>query len=160
MKDLLIIDQKTDLTDRIKLALFHLWNNEYPVNLSYPSVKEFEMYLSSLKEVKHTFLIDEHVKICGWYFDFIRDRERWFGLILDSSIHGRGYGVKMMNYAKSNNLELNGWVIERENLFTRSGKKYKSPMQFYATLGFEKIPIKRMLRSNLEARQINWRLLT
>ncbi|MEM9052477.1 MAG: GNAT family N-acetyltransferase [Bacteroidota bacterium] len=157
MKDLLIIDQKTDLNDRIKIALFNLWNNEYPVNLNYPSLENFDHYLSSLEDVTHTFILDENIKIYGWYFDFIREEEKWFGLILDSAIHGKGYGAKMMERAMVKNKELNGWVIEKDDYLLKSGKKYKSPLGFYEKLGFSKIPEEKLNTPNFEAVRINWK---
>ena len=158
MKDLLIIDQKTDLNDSIEIALFNLWNNEYPVNLNYPSLEKFDKYLSGLEDVTHTFILDENIKIFGWYFDFIREEEKWFGLILDSAIHGKGYGAKMMERAMARNTELNGWVIENDDYLLKNGAKYKSPLGFYEKLGFSKIEGVKLKTSSFEAVKMKWRV--
>jgi hypothetical protein len=53
-------------------------------------------------------LIDPSKKINGRYFEFKRENEKWFALILDSSFHGNGFGTKILELAKQNKNELNG----------------------------------------------------
>ncbi|MCH2216087.1 MAG: hypothetical protein MK086_13040 [Flavobacteriales bacterium] len=78
------------------------------MKLNYPSLEEFDRYLSSLEHVTPTLMLEGKIKILGWYFDFTREEEKWFGLIFDSTIHGKGYGAKMMERAMAKNKELNG----------------------------------------------------
>ncbi|MCB0475862.1 MAG: N-acetyltransferase, partial [Flavobacteriaceae bacterium] len=88
--------RRSSLSDAEKLEIIELWNNEYPEKLAYNSSKEFDEYLENLKEQSHILLFDPDGKIKGWYFDFLRDNEKWFAIILDSEIHGKGLGTKIL----------------------------------------------------------------
>ena len=85
-----------------------------------------ENYISQLK---YTPLQEEKIK--GWYFDFNRDSEKWFAMILDASIQGQGFGRQILNQAKEKESELNGWVIDHNNDLKANGEYYKSPIGFY-----------------------------
>ena len=98
-----------------KKAIYILWNKEYPINLTYLAFEELENYLRNLKNQRHLLLIDENEIVKGWYFDFIRENEKWFAMILDSQIQGKGFGTHLLNEAKQSVTELNGWVIDHNN---------------------------------------------
>ncbi len=101
-----------------------LWNNEYPERLSFNSIKEFEIYLNDLNEQRHLLLINSERKVKGWYFDFKRDNEKWFAIILDSKLHEKEFGTKVLELAKQKENELNGWVIDHNKHRMKNGKLY------------------------------------
>ena len=83
-----------------KEEVLNLWNNEYPEKLSYKTLQDFENYLENLTEQSHILMINNNEEIKGWYFDFIRENEKWFAIILDSKLHGKGLGTRILNIAK------------------------------------------------------------
>ena len=149
--------KRSILSNSEKLDAFELWNNEYPEKLTYKSTTEFDEYLENLVDLSHILLIDSDGKIRGWYFDFIRDNGKWFAIILDSKIQGNGFGTKMLNLAKENEIELNGWVIDHNRDKKRNGKVYKSPLDFYLKNGFKKISEIRLELDKISAIKIKWK---
>lgn len=139
-----------------KAEILELWNNEYPQKLIYHSLEDFERYLENLTDQSHIFMFNENKKIIGWYFDFMRDEERWFAIILDSKIQGQGFGTKILDLAKEKELELNGWVIDHNNDKKRNGEIYKSPLGFYLKSGFNELSSKRLELDKLSAVKIKW----
>lgn len=149
---------KHHLDDDEKQRVFELWNNEYPEQLVYNSIDEFEEYLGDLINLNHALLVDNHGRIAGWYFDFIREEQRNFAIILDSEYHGKGFGTKLIDYAKGNQEELNGWVIDHDDYKKRSGGNYISPIEFYLKNGFEVIRNEKLATSKITAIKIKWKL--
>jgi GNAT superfamily N-acetyltransferase len=146
-----------ELTSTHKPQLLELWNNEYPVELGYKSLSDFENYLNNLESPSHHFLADNEGNIKGWYFDFNRDSEKWFGIIVESSLHGKGLGRSLLNYAKSKEPELNGWVIDHQNSQRKDGQLYQSPLEFYKKQGFEVHCDIRLELPEISAVKIHWR---
>lgn len=149
--------KRSSLSVSEKLEVFELWNNEYPEKLSYKEKGEFDTYLKALKEQSHILLVDINKKIKGWYFDFKRENEKWFAIILDSEIQGKGLGTKILELAKEKENELNGWVIDHNRDKKRNGELYNSPLNFYLKNGFEKSVIDRLELKNISAVKIKWR---
>lgn len=146
----------TELSKNHKKQILNLWNTEYPVKLSYPSFADFENYLKNLTEQSHIVMVDENNKIKGWYFDFVRENEKWFAIILDSSLHGKGFGTKILNFAKETETVLNGWVIDHNNDKKKNGEFYNSPLDFYLKNGFEKLSEIRLELDKISAVKIKW----
>ena len=119
------------LTLKEKQQIFKLWNNEYPREFIYENLEQFEVYLEGLKDQNHILVLDEKKNIIGWYFDFIRESERWFALILDSKFHGNKIGTSLMEKAKKDRNRLNGWVIKSSDYLKANGAAYRSPVDFY-----------------------------
>ena len=92
-------------------------------------------------------------------FDFVRDNQKWFAIILDSKIQGKGIGTKILNLAKEKENELNGWVIDHDSDKRRNGKSYKSPLNFYLRNGFEKLSKTRLESDKISAVKIRWKTL-
>ncbi len=136
--------------------VFELWNNEYPEKLQYKTTSEFDKYLDDLTEQSHILLIDELQKVRGWYFDFCRDNERWFAIILDSKIQGKGEGTKILKHAKEKEDCLSGWVIDHNRDKKANGEMYTSPLTFYLKNGFEQLPEVRLELGKLSAVKITW----
>ncbi|WP_405199136.1 GNAT family N-acetyltransferase [Christiangramia sp. LLG6405-1] len=148
--------KRKKLTSGQKQEIFELWNNEYPRNLKYNDIAEFNEYLSKLEDQNHILLIDDNGKIEGWYSDFIRDQERWFLAILNSKIQGKKFGTQILNMAKEANEELKGWVINSDNYIKTNGQPYKSPTDFYKKQGFQILEETKLETNRLSAIKIKW----
>lgn len=144
------------LSEDQKLQIYKLWNNEFTAKISYKDISEFEAYLDKLVDQHHVLVLDEYEKVLGWFFDFIRDEERWFAIIIDSSLHGKGVGSKILDLAKSSNKELNAWVNDNNTDLKRNGEIYVSPLQFYIKNGFEVLTDIRIETDILSAVKIKW----
>nr|WP_299383089.1 GNAT family N-acetyltransferase [Allomuricauda sp.] len=147
---------RSSLSVSEKMQVLDLWNNEYPEKLGYSSIEAFDKYLDTLTNVSHLLLIDPDKKIKGWYFDFDRDNEKWFALILDSKMQGKGIGTKILERAKQKENELNGWVIDHDRDKKNNGAPYNSPLNFYLKNGFEKMAAHRLESDHISAIKIRW----
>ena len=135
------------LNDDQKQSIYDLWNNEYPAQLRFADIGEFDSYLLRQTLTKHYFAIEDDGKIVGWAFLFERDSEKWFANIVSSSHQGRGIGVKLLNEIKSCESNLNGWVIDHDKYLKFNGDKYVSPLNFYLKNNFK---LKEEIRLELE----------
>lgn len=146
-----------NLDNHQKKVIYELWNAEYPKNLTHPNLIDFENYLNALTNQHHNLLIDKYGIIKGWYFDFDRNNEKWFAMILASEIQGKGFGTLLLNEAKKRESVLNGWLIDKTNYLKQSGDGYKSPISFYIKNGFHKLPEIRLELTHLSAVKIQWK---
>jgi GNAT superfamily N-acetyltransferase len=137
-------------------GVLSLWNSEYPASLSYQGSKELDSYLSSLADQHHTLLIGEAEEVLAWYVDFSREDERWFAMILSASIQGKGYGTELLNLAKQENEQLQGWVIDHGRAIKANGDPYSSPLQFYLKNDFRIKTESRLELEKISAVQIAW----
>lgn len=133
-----------------------MWNNEYPMKLGFDSIIEFNGYLENLQKLSHILLKDENM-IKAWYFDFVRENERFFALILSSSVQGKGIGTEILNLAKAKENELNAWVVDHNNDYKRNGEPYYSPLSFYMKNHFEVLNSQRLELEEISAVKIRWR---
>ncbi len=140
-----------------KREILKLWNKEYPKKINFKTLPDFENYLENLNDLSHILMIDENQIIKGLYIDFIREEEKWFVMLLDSTIHGQGFGTQILELAKAGANELNGWVIEHDNDKKQNGELYKSPLDFYLKNGFEKLSDIRLELDKLSAVKIKWK---
>lgn len=134
-----------------------MWNNEFPEKLKYQDVADFDNYLKNLTKQSHIIMVNEDQKIKGWYFDFIRDNEKWFAIILDTKFQGKGLGNKILDIAKEKESELNGWVIDHRNDVKQNGEFYQSPLSFYLKNGFEQLIENRLENERISAVKIKWK---
>lgn len=141
---------------RHKTDVLELWNKEYPETLEHKSLSDFEHYLSSLSECTHTLLIDDTELIQGWYFDFTREGEKWFALLINSSMQGKGFGTQLLNKAKAKETALNGWVIDHDRDKKKNGSTYKSPLGFYLKNGFYLLEQNRLEEEKISAVKVRW----
>lgn len=144
------------LNDTQKTQIIELWNNEYPKKLRHESFESFESYLKNLKEQNHILLIDNENFVKGWYADFIRENEKWFAMIINSEFQGKGFGTKLLNKAKSEENELNGWVIDHHKYVKQNGAFYLSPIEFYKKNEFKIINNVRLELEFISAVKIKW----
>lgn len=148
--------KRKNLTSDQKQEIFELWNNEYPQNLKYNDISELDEYLNKLEDQNHMLLIDANGKIEGWYADFIRDHKRWFLAIINSKMQGRKFGTQIIELAKKENEELNGWVIDSDRYIKSNGEIYKSPVEFYRKNGFQILDQTPLKTDQINAIKIKW----
>ena len=144
------------LSSSQKEQCLQLWNNEYPVEIHYSDMASFENYLNTLTDVTHLLLIDESQQLKGWYFDFKREEERWFGLVLDHRLQRQGWGTKLIRRAQEKYSLLYGWVIDRSTYKKASGELYQSPLAFYQKNGFNVIKGESLEKVQLSIVKISW----
>jgi len=123
--------QKTNLSETEKQAVCKLWNQEYPKQISYVSVSDFDAYLNRLGEAKHFLVYDQGNDVKGWAFTFVRESEKWFAILLDEKIQGRGLGSRLLSELKKVETKLNGWVVDHDRDVKQNGNSYLSPLSFY-----------------------------
>ena len=150
------IIETTDLTPAQKLALYVLWNNEYPEEISYATIAGFDTYLNNLIHKQHLLLELPDGTVVGWAFSFVREGTVWFGIILDSAMHGRGHGSMLLQQLKNRNNILNGWVVDHNNSIRQNGMPYRSPLAFYLKNGFAIRPGTRLETDRISAVKIEW----
>jgi len=144
------------LSNSQKEAIYILWNEEFPSNLKHEGVESFQAYLDKLTEHHYVLALDQG-NIVGWYFEFNRDNERWFSMLLSKHVHGQGHGSRLLSRAKERVKELNGWVIDHERYKKSNGDVYHSPVGFYKKNGFTVLPDIRIETERLSAVKIQWK---
>jgi GNAT superfamily N-acetyltransferase len=149
------IIQTDRLTAEDQEALRAIWNNEYPEKLRLETPEDFERYLDNLADKTH-YLVTNDAGLLGWAFTFLRDDNRWFAMILDRSIHGKGTGSELLNRMKSENHSLFGWVIDHSGDQKADGSPYPSPLDFYRKNGFEVDQEIRLELPTISAVRISW----
>ena len=149
------IIKQSQLSLQHKKTILELWNNEYPKNLEYQTVDEFENYLSNLLNPTHYLLLIND-NLIGWAFTFIRENETWFAIIISDKFQQKGYGKILLNELKKDHLFLNGWVIDNNNQLKSNGNLYKSPLEFYIKNEFAIIDNIRLETEKLSAVKIIW----
>lgn len=97
---------------------------------------DFQIYLNGLSKSKHIILMDQSDQVLGWCVTFNRDNQRWFVLLLHSSLHGQRLGSSILDKAKQGENELNGWVVTHNKYYKRDGTRYISPAGFYQKNNF------------------------
>jgi GNAT superfamily N-acetyltransferase len=150
------ITQTEQLNKKQKLEILGLWNAEYPADLMLLDVAAFEEYLAHLSDRHHLLLTDVSGAVLGWLIDFIRDGERNFAMLLHPSLQGKGFGSRLLDCAKKNNSELNGWVIDTNDLPKQNGTFYKSPIGFYKKNGFAIHPGVKLEKKGINGIKVRW----
>ncbi|ELR70789.1 hypothetical protein C900_03397 [Fulvivirga imtechensis AK7] len=148
--------ETTTLDEKQKKQIYQLWNDEYPACLNYDSVEQFESYLSKLHNQLYILLVNENNEVRGWYAEFDRDNNRWFAMILHHELQGKGFGSRILKKSKTNNAELNGWVIDSNGYKKTNGDIYQSPLLFYIKNGFTPLIETRLETHQLSAVKIKW----
>lgn len=151
-----IIIEKAVLTRQQKRSLCALWNSEYPFQLSFASVDDFENYLSTLTDPKHFILTGEKEMITGWAFLFTRDQETWFAIIVAGTEHHSGIGTQLINKLKTAATALKGWIVDHDEYLKPDGTSYPSPLPFYLKNGFSVLKDIRLETDELSAVKIEW----
>jgi len=152
----MILNKTMFLNRQEKQAILKLWNQEYPKNLKYSKMEDFDSYLLNLENPQHVLVKDDQNKIWGWYVEFKREHEVWFAMILDSSIQGKGVGSQILEKVKNYHTVLNGWVIDQDNCLKNDGAPYRSPLGFYLKNNFKVITETRLELPKISAVKIVW----
>ncbi len=145
------------LNKQQKGEIVTLWNKEYPKKLALPTLVDFEKYLENLADKNHIILTDKTNTIKGWLVYFMRDGERWFAMLIDSSQQGKGLGSKFLDLTKQRKTELNGWVIDNSTESKQNGKNYISPLGFYLKNGFEVLDGVELEKNGITGIKIKWK---
>jgi GNAT superfamily N-acetyltransferase len=127
---------KTALSHHQKEAIRQLWNDEYPAVISHKTLAAFDAYLAALEDQNHVLVIDENQVIQAWFFDFVRNKERNFAMIVSRQAQGRGLGKVLIKQAQSRNTDLIGWVVKTEGILRADGSVYPNPKDFYLKCNF------------------------
>ena len=98
--------------------------------MCFDSIHKFDDYLKNLKDPKHYLAYDDKEQFIGWGFDFIRDLEKWFAIIVHSSHHSNVLGTMILDRMKVANTELNGWVIDDSNDIKLNGENTNHHLHF------------------------------
>ncbi|MFT6947828.1 MAG: GNAT superfamily N-acetyltransferase [Vicingaceae bacterium] len=136
-------------------VLLTIWNEEYPAVLKH-YLNTLEEYLNKLKDLEHTFVMNEFGTVVGWYFDFERNNERQFAILISSDYHNKGIGNQLLSTAKQKHSELYGWVVDSNEYLKKNGENYKSPVSFYQNSGFN-LTNKRWDSEKIKTIKIVWR---
>ena len=150
--------EKIALSHEEQRQLMALWNAEYPGQIGYGSLEELQKYLTDIDPDKHLLLFEANSMI-GWLMLFEREGSKWFAMIVNTAFQGKGYGTLLLNRAKEEARELNGWVVDREIYQRKDGSTYRTPLPFYLKNGFEPQPESRFEDERLSAVRIRWRIL-
>jgi GNAT superfamily N-acetyltransferase len=150
----------TNLDNSQLKQLLQLWNKEYPEQLAYSELSEFRSYLAGLANTTHFLLTDDHGLIKAWAFTFTREAERWFAIILDSSVQNQGYGTGLLNTLKVKEQILCGWVTDHNQYKKKDQSTYRSPLAFYLKNGFTTCDPVRLETDKLSAVKIQWKNAT
>lgn len=149
-----IIEQK-ELTTEQKQQIHEIWNTVYSAKIAHKSIEEFEKYLTTVSPQKHIVAIEDN-KVMGWYFQFVREGEVWFAILLHPNAQGKGLGRTILSQAKADATELNGWVIDKSNEPKLDGSIYQSPLAFYTKNGFTVLNDVRLEVDVISAVKIKW----
>ncbi|QIH32315.1 GNAT family N-acetyltransferase [Sphingobacterium sp. DR205] len=154
--DDLKFDYTISLSPVEKESVMKLWNGEYPAKLAYDKVEDFNTYINGLESPTH-ILVRLNNEIIGWATKFYRNQEKWFAIILSSSIQGHRVGSKLMMDLKENEEMLYGWVIDHNDDRKINGELYLSPLNFYLKQGFDILKAQRLELPALSAVKISWK---
>lgn len=150
------IIEQDELSDEQKTRIIEMWNAEYPLSLAHSGLPSFDEYLNNLGDKKHFLLFDETGEIAAWAMIFVRDGAKWFAIIVDGKIQGKGYGVKLIDALKSAEKRLFGWVIDTDNYKKVNGEIYKSPLGFYKKIGFRVHENEKLIKQGISGIKIEW----
>jgi hypothetical protein len=150
-----IIETNT-LDDAQKQAVIELWNEEYPAQLKYEHMEDFDRYLDALSDKTHLLGIDDTGRVIGWALSFIRNGERWFAIIIHRTAQAKGKGAAMLGALKARGERLAGWVTDHERYQKSDGTPYPSPLGFYLRNGFTVRQDVRLELEKLSAVRIDW----
>lgn len=147
---------KTALSHNEKEAIRQLWNVEYPAVIAHKTPASFDAYLAPLEDQNHVLVINENQVIQAWFFDFVRNNERNFAMIVSRQAQGRGIGRKLINQAQTLHSNLNGWVVKTNGLLRADGSGYPNPKDFYLKCGFTVLEDQIWKTEAFETVKIHW----
>lgn len=150
------IVESSELTAAQKERIVEMWNAEYPASIMHPDLASFDDYLSNLGGKRHFLMFDEDATLVGWAMLFVRDGAKWFAIIVDEKVQGKGFGAKLVDALKSAEKRFFGWVIENDDHQKSNGKPYKSPLGFYRKIGFAVHTNEKLVKQEISGVKIEW----
>ena len=150
------IVEQSELSDEQKSRIIEMWNAEYPLSLMHDGIQSFDDYLNGLGDKKHFLLVDESNEILGWAMIFVRDEAKWFAIIIDSKLQGKGFGIKLLDALKAAEDRLFGWVIDTDDWKKSNGEHYRSPLAFYKKIGFRVHENEKLEKQKISGVKIEW----
>lgn len=150
------LEETSFLNKKQKVEIIKLWNEEYPIQLNYEKLEDFESYLEHLNNCTHYLIHNSNNIIKAWAFKFERENKKWFAIIVAKEFQGTGIGKKLLEKIKANETEVLGWVIDNSNDYKKNGEKYISPVDFYIKCNFS-ITSERLQSNLIAAIQIKWK---
>jgi hypothetical protein len=147
---------KTALSHNEKEAIRQLWNVEYPTVIAHKTPASFDAYLAALADQNHVLVVDENQVIQAWFFDFVRNNERNFAMIVSRQAQGRCLGKMLIKQAQSRNTDLSGWVVKTEGLLRADGSVYPNPKDFYLKCNFTFLEDQIWKSEEFETMKICW----
>lgn len=150
------IIEQNELSNAQKTRVIEMWNAEYPSSLAHSDVASFDEYLNNLGTKKHFLLFDETGEIAAWAMIFERDEAKWFAIIVDSKIQGKGFGIKLIDALKTAEKRLFGWVIDNNESVKSNGENYRSPLGFYKKIGFLIHENEKIVKQEISGVKIEW----
>ncbi len=150
------IVEQSELSKEQKSRIIEMWNAEYPLSLAHSGISSFDDYLNKLGDQRHFLLVDVAGEISGWAMIFVRDEAKWFAIIIDSKLQGKGFGIKLLDALKSAGNHFFGWVIDTDNYQKANGEKYRSPLGFYKKIGFIVHENEKLIKQNISGVKIEW----
>lgn len=150
------LSQKTALFVSEKQAIRALWNSEYPVVISQNTDSDFDAYLKLLEDQHHVLVWNETGELQAWFFDFERNNERNFAMIVSRQAQGKGLGKALLKEAQTRLNILNGWVVKTKGLLKADGSAYSNPKEFYLKCGFKVIEDQVWKTEAFETVKVKW----
>lgn len=150
------IIEQSELSAEQKARVVEMWNAEYPASISYGDISGFDDYLNDLGAKRHFLLIVETGEIAGWAMLFDRENARWFAIIIDGKMQGKGFGVKLVEALKAAEPRFFGWVIESDRYLKSNGAPYRSPLGFYRKIGFAVHADEKISKQEISGVKIEW----
>ncbi len=145
----------SSLSQALLKQMMELWNLVYPRNIAYSSVLELEKYLGGLESCSHYLVHDEDGFLKAWYFEFHRNDDLWFALLIHPQHQRKGLGKTLVQQAQTRHSAMHAWVIDHNTSLKIDGSTYISPLDFYLNLGF-RIADSRLENEHISAVQITW----
>ena len=145
-----------NLTEGQREKILKIWNAEYPSNLKFSGLDDLNQYLEKLEDLVHYCVNGDKKELIAWLATFNRQEERWIVMLVDPTQQKKGLGTFLLNNAKQDVAELNGWVIDHNKDRKENGDLYSSPLNFYVRNGFEVLKDIRFENGKLSAVKIKW----
>ena len=90
--------------------------------------------------------------------DLMRQGQKQFAIIIDQLSQSLGAGQKVLEYLKTHNESLNGWVIKEESRYVKKdGSPYPLPLSKYLKHGFEICTGELLVTDKINAVKVIWR---
>jgi hypothetical protein len=132
------------------------YKNVDPKSVMHQTTASFDDYLNKLTDKTHFLLLDDLESVMGWAVLFERDHGRWFALVIDKILQGKGHGTELLTKLKESEQILNGWVVDFNSVLKENGELYRSPLTFYIKNGFNVYPHKRFESEAMSTVMIQW----